>query len=889
MNLIQRWFERKRVDRDLAAEMAAHVEEKIEDLVEQGMSAEEAPSTVRKQFGNVTLQRENSREAWGWNGLEQFAKDLRFACRLLAKTPGFTVTALLTLALGIGASTAVFTLVESVILKPMNYRNSGELVVAWERVRFLFADPVGPNPKHVDFWRRHATPFSGLALLRRGEPGVILGTEHPRLIGAVISSTNLFGVLQVDPILGRGFRLEDGVKGRDNVAILTYSLWQDLFRGDPDVIGKTFRVNEIPCQIIGVLPENFSFPNANALRSFGSKQANSNIRVPESALFLPAVINPNDFDWHSDYGNWITLGRLKPNVSLGQANAQLASLEARVLAQIPANYGDHTPGSLQAFVQPMQEVIVGDSKTGLWLLMAAVTGLMLIACLNLANAQLGRAVVRRREAALRSALGASQWRLLISAFAENLLLAGTGGLAGIVLAMGALNLLRLYSPVDLPRLSEVHLNLTVLVFSLAVTLGSCIFFGIAPTLRLMHTDPQTALQQNNGRTIGNRQSHRLRVWLIGMQVFGCTALLLVTGLFSKSLLHLLHQDKGFETAHVALAAAYVPERTYKTAESRIAFNDAVLRRLRAIPGVESAALVSSMPLEGESWVEGLHRTDKPHQKTPLINLRWVSPGYFETIREKLIAGRFFEERDRNLHSIVLSEGEARTLWPQGSAIGGLVSTEGGKFTVIGVVADARTTSLKSAPANTAYAHYTDRPSVNLVFLARGKRSADLLLPSMRQAIWSQAPDVTIARLKTLDAQLADSLATERFQTFVLLSFAASALLLAMLGIYGVLNYAMVSRRQEIGVRIALGATRGQIYALIFSEGGSAVLGGLAAGLFASVLAARLIQKLLYGVRAMDPPVVAAVLILFLAAALAAAYLPARRAASVDPMDALRAE
>jgi predicted permease len=877
------------VDRDLAAEMAAHVEEKAEDLVEQGMSEEEARSAVRKQFGNLTLHQENSREVWGWNALEQFAKDLHFGIRLLAKNPGFTLTALLTLALGIGASTAVFTLVDSVILKPMSYRNSGELVVAWERVRFLFRDPVGPNPKHVDAWQRHATAFSGLALLHRGEPGVTLGTEHPRLIGAVISSTNLFDVLQIEPLLGRAFHLEDGVKGHDNVAILTYSLWQDLFRGDPNVLGKTFRVNEIPCQIIGVLPENFRFPNANALRSFGSKQTNSNIRVPESALFLPAVINPNDFDWHSDYGNWITIGRLKPNVSLGQANAQLASLEARVLAQIPANYGDHTPGSLQAFVQPMQEVIVGDSKAGLWLLMAAVTGLMLIACLNLANAQLGRAVVRRREAALRSALGASRWRLLISAFAENLLLAGTGGLGGIVLAIGALNLLRRYSPVDLPRLSEVHLNLTVLGFSLAVTLGSCVLFGIAPTLRLMHADPQTALQQNNGRTIGNRQSHRLRVWLIGMQVFGCTALLLVTGLFSKSLLHLLHQEKGFETAHVALAAVSIPEKTYKSAESRIVFNDGVLRRLRAIPGVESAALVSSMPLEGESWIERVHRTDAPHMNVPLINLRWVSPGYFETLHEKLLAGRFFEERDRNLKSIVLSQSEARALWPKGDAVGGQAETEGRAFTVIGVVANARTTSVKSAPPNMAYAHYTDRPPVNLVFLARGKRSADLLLSSMRQAIWSQAPDVTIARVKTLDSQLADSLAAERFQTFVLLAFAAAALLLAMLGIYGVLNYAMVSRRQELGVRIALGATRRQIYALIFSEGGSAVLGGLAAGLIVSMFAGRLIQNLLYDVRPVDPPVIATVFILFLTAAFTAAFLPARRAASVDPMEALRAE
>lgn len=887
MNLIRRWLARKGVDRDLAGEMAAHLEEKIEHLIEQGASEEEARATVHRQFGNVTLHEENSREAWGWSGVEQFVNDLQFGCRLLKKTPGFTLTALLTLALGIGASTAVFTLVDSVVLKPLAYRNSGELVAGWERVRVLSSDSMGPNPRHVDLWKERATVFAGLTLLRQGARGVALGAEHPRLVGSVTSEPNLFDVLQIRPLLGRTFRPEDGVAGRDNVAILSYPLWRSLFQGDPNVIGKTIRVAETPCEVIGVLPEGFRFPNANALRAFRSKQGISS--VPEPALFLPTAIDANEFSWNGDYGNWIALGRLKPDVSIRQADAQLAPIETQVLAQMPASEGDRRPGALQAFVQPMQEAVVGDSKTGLWLLMAAVIGLMLIACLNLANAQLGRAVVRQREGALRSALGASRRRLLASALAENLVLAGAGGLAGIALATIALNLLRHYSPVDLPRLLEVHLNATVLAFSLALTLGSCIFFGMIPALKFMHSDPQTALQANNSRTIGSRQGHQLRTWLIGLQVFGCTVLLLLTGLFSKSLLHLLYQEKGFKTGHVAVAEVDLSHKTYGTDGSRVVFDNAVLRDLRAIPGVESAALVSSMPLEGESWIEELQRTDRPQQNTPLVNLRWISPGYFETIHEKLVAGRFFEERDRNLNSIVLSQGEARNLWPNGDALGGQVEVEGRKFTVIGVVADARTTSLKSAPAKMAYAHYKDRPPFATFFLARGKQSADLLLSSMRQAIWSQAPDVTIARVKTLDSQLTESLAPERFQTFVLIAFAAAAVLLAMLGIYGVLSYSVARRRQEIGVRMALGATRGQIFSLTLGEGAAPVFYGMASGLMVSLLAGRVVQKLLYGVRAVDAPVIATVAALFLAAALIAAFLPARRAASVDPMEALRAE
>jgi predicted permease len=881
---IARWFARKRVERELAAEMAAHIDEKIEDLVEQGISPEAAHAAVHKQFGNQTLQQENSREAWGWNGLERFAKDLRFAFRQLAKAPAFTLTALLTLALGIGASTVVFTLVDSVVLKPLSYRNSGELVVAWERVRFLSNQRVGPNPRHVDLWRTRATAFAGLTLLQQGARGVALGAEHPRVVGSVAATPELFSVLKVEPLLGRTFRPEDGVAGRDNIAVVTYSLWQSLFQGDPNIIGRTIRVAETPRQIIGVLPEDFHFPNENALRPFGSKQSLS--RVLEPALFLPAVINLSDFEWNGSYGNWIALGRLKPDVSPAQADAQLASVETQVLAQMAAGQRDPRPGALQAFTQPLQAAVVSDSKTAVWLLMAAVTGLLLIACLNLANAQLGRAVVRQHEAALRSALGASKWRLLTSALAENLMLAAIGGLAGIALAVCVLSFLRRSSSVDLPRLSEVHLNTIVLCFSLAVTLGACLLFGVAPALRLMRADPQTALQQNNSRTIG---SHRLRVWLIAMQVFGCTVLLLVTGLFSKNLFHLLYQERGFETGRVAVASVSLSRKNYDSPASRIAFDDVVLQQLRIIPGVEEAALLSAMPLEGESFIEDLHRTDRLRQDVPLVNLRWVSRGYFETIHEKLIAGRLFEERDRNLHGIIISQSEARALWPNGDAVGAQVLTEGRKFTVIGVVADARSTSLKSPPANMAYAHYTDRPPYDPVFLVRGKHSGDWLLAAMRQAIWSHTPDIAISRVKTLDAQVNDSLAPERFQTFVLLAFAAAALLLAMLGIYGVLNYAMLSRRQEIGVRLALGATRRQIYALVFGEGGTAVSVGLAAGLIASLLAVRFLQKLLYGIRTVDPSVIAAVVVLFVTAALAAAFLPARRAASVDPMEALRSE
>jgi predicted permease len=323
--------------------------------------------------------------------------------------------------------------------------------------------------------------------------------------------------------------------------------------------------------------------------------------------------------------------------------------------------------------------------------------------------------------------------------------------------------------------------------------------------------------------------------------------------------------------------------------SRVAFDDAVIENLRAIPGVTAASLVSAMPLAGESWIEPLQRVDRSNQETPLINLRWVGPGYFEATGQKLVAGRFLEERDRNLNGAVLSEGEARAIWGSENPIGGRVRIEGRTFTVVGVVADSRNTSLKLPPAKMAYVHYRDRPPYATFFVVRAARSADALISGVRQAIWKYAPGVTIARVKTLDSQVTDSLATERFQTFVLVAFGASALLLAMLGIYGVLSYSVATRKQEIGVRMAIGATRSSIYALTLAEAGFPVLAGLATGLFASFLAGRMIRNLLYGIDVIDPAVILIVTGLFLVSAGAAAFLPARRAASVDPMDALRAE
>ena len=880
-----RW---RREDRegDLEREIRSYLELEAREQEANGLLPRDARNAARRAFGNVTWVKEEVRFMWGWTLWETIFQELRYAARTLRKNPGFAATAILTLALGIGASTAVFTVVDSVLLKPLAFRESGRLVACWERVQFLRDDGTGPNPRHVEVWRQRATGFSGLTYLQYAAMGLALGTEHPRLTNVVNAIPNFFDVLQVHALLGRTFVPEDGIQGHENVAVLTYSMWQDLFHGNPGAIGATIRLGDVSRQIVGVLPASFHFPSGSALRSF-RRSGQSVSAAPDPAIFFPAALEVTKFPWNGNYGNWITFGRLNQGITLEQASAQLNTIQAQIIAD-PAWHADRRPGALGAWVQPMQEAVVGDSRTALWLLMSSVLGLMLIACLNLANAQLGRALARNRESAMRTALGAAKWRLALNVLAENLLLAGMGGGAGILLAKSALDLFIRETPVGLPRISEIHLNLNVLLFSILLTCGATLLSGLLPAVRLLTADPQNSLQHSISRTLGSRQGSRLHRWLIGLQVAGCTALLLITGLFSKSLLRLLGEEKGFDTGQVAVAEVRLTPQVYGKDQSRVNFDDAVLANLRAIPGVQSAAMVSAMPLSGESWIEGAERMDKPELEGPLINLRWVSPGYFEMTRQRLVAGRFFEERDRNLNNVILSEGEAKALWEGGNPIGGQVKIEGRIFSVVGVVADSRSTSLKSAPARMAYVHYKDRPPFPTYFLVRAP-NVGALASDMRQAIWKHDPDVTIARVKTLNAQLSDSLATERFETLVLIAFGASALLLAMLGIYGVLSYSVVTRKQEIGVRMALGSTRAKIYALTFAEAGAPVFAGIIVGLAGTLLAGRTIQKLLYGTQAVDPPVILMVTGLFLLSAAAAAFLPARRAASVDPMQALRSE
>ena len=814
-------------------------------------------------------------------------QDLRYALRQLRKRPGFTMTAILTLALGIGATTAVFSLVYSILLRPLPYQQSGRLVAIWEEVKYLRADNpyVEANARHEQYWKQRATSFSDITLLRQGTAGLAQANEHPRIVGVVLGYTNLLSVLGVQPELGRGFLPREGTKGHDHVAIITHDVWQRAFAADPHVLGKSLRLNGTLLQIVGVLPESFHFPKGNVLSSQRSEHGS----WPAIGVFVPLIVDENQESFDGDF-NFIALGRLKEGVSLQQATNQLNTIDRAILHDYAAAAKTKVePDDLRAYVQPLHEAVVGSISTMLWLLLASVSAVLLIACVNLANLQLARAIAREKELSVRAALGATSFRVVSTALYESLLLAAFGGLAGMLLAQLAVRFFLHHAPVDLPRLDEVGTDFGVMSFAIAASTLTGIAFGVLPACKALHVDPRAALQQNGNRAAGAYSSTRTRSWLIGTEVFAATALLMVMGFLDQSLVHLLDEHRGFTTERVFSAEVDVDGHRYSNAVSRITFDDEILRRLRRLPGVESAGLVSAMPLSGESWLDGIFRTDRPDRDSKISNYRWISPDYLSTMRISLLRGRILTDADRKLKSALVSERTAKEVWPEEEPIGRQFRRGDTTYTVVGIVADTRSNSLKDQPGLMVYMPYWDNPPYPTFFMVRTAQNAAAIEEAMRRQIWSYDPEANIQQIRSLDEQVNESLAPERSQAFVLSSFGVAALLLAVLGIYGVLSYSVSRRMRELGIRVALGAPRRSIYVLTMTEAARPVLGGLAGGIVIAIFAGHLIRSLLYGVSPVNVPVTGLVMAIFTVVAALAAYFPARRAALVDPVQSLRME
>lgn len=819
--------------------------------------------------------------------MHRLLQDLRFSARTLRKTPGFTVTAILTLALGIGAVTSIFSVVDSVLLKPFSFPEASQLVILRESDNSIAsaADSVPDNPRHFFNWQANAKTLSGAAIFQSGGYSVSSGTDHPEMLDGLRISSNFFSVLGVQPALGRSFLPTETTKGHENEVILSWSAFQRYFHGNPEAIGQSVRISGVPRTVVGVLPRGFQFPSIASMHLAGSWG-----RTESYQIYSPLVLDPANFGDDYDY-NYMAVARVRSGIPIAQARSELNTIQAAF------DHAHHLATNPAVVVNPLITDVAGDISTALWLLLAAVGAVLLIGCVNLANLQLARAVARDRELAVRAALGAARNRLLGAALADSLVLALVGGALGILLSILGVRLFVAAAPTNLPRLAEIQVSWLVLLGAAGLSMLTAFVFGMFPALRAIHVDPQSALQTSTTRVSASRESRRTRHILVAAEVACTVALLIVTGLLVRSLSTLLNQNRDFDSSHLTYAQVFLYAPQYGDAvknsgKVRATFEDRALAALAGVPGVQSVAATSETPMGGETWINLIQRPDHPlpDAQTPDANIRWISPSYATTLRIPLVAGRDLTEDDKNHpNNALISEKAARAIWPGESAIGRTFKMgQDTIYTVVGVLADARINDLQTT-ANMVYLPYWQNPLWRINFLIRSPQATAGLTPAIRRAIWNIDPQVAIPVIKSMDQQVADSVANERFQTLLLSSFGGAALLLALLGIYGVLAYSVSLRRQEFGIRIALGSNKGSLMQLIARQAATPILGGILAGLVVAFAATRWVRSLLYQTSGADPVAIAVSIGLLLLTALLAVTLPARRAAQTDPMQVLRNE
>jgi len=884
-------FRGTQLDAQLSEELQAHIDLAVAEKVNAGMSPEDARTSALRAFGGLTQTRETYRAQRGLPWLEQSAREIRFAVRGLRKSPGFPLTAIFTLALGIGAVTSVFSVVDAVLLKPFAFRDPERLVVLREAVEEPQTGKTATpdNYRHTQRLKNGSRMIEDIATFGQSGASVSPNGDHPLIVGTVSSSPNLFPLLGVRPMLGREFVEADARQNAPRVVILSYEGWKTLFGGDPKAVGQTLRMDGTPTTVIGVLPEGFRFPQIALAPKIAFHE-----NARDAVLFQPLA--PSDLDLKADMGNfnYKAIARLKPGVTLAQASAELESLQNAytISAHLPLRFG--------ISLTPLTKDVASEISGALWLMFAAVGAVLLIACVNLANLQLARAVNAERETAVRAALGASKVQLVRLRLTESLLLALTGGAAGAGLAFAGVRLFIALVPASVPRLNEVHVNTPVLLFAGVLSIAAAVAFGILPALRSLRVHPQGALQSNSSRTVNTQEGVRIRSLMVASQVACTVVLLIVTSLALRSFAHLMTESRGFDTSHVTLAQVdlFSPQYGDKRPNFRLvkqAFIDRTRSAFAQLPGVQSVAITSVAPLTGETWVDNLFRPDHPVPagKEPLINVRWIDPEYLPTMRSHLVAGRNFTADDRaNPYVALISERTAREGFPGENPVGRkiykIVPDDDRAVTVIGVVADARINGLKDDAAM-VYMPYWAYTPWTLSFMVRSSQSSEALIPEMRRTVWQIDPQVAIPILKSMDEQVNDSAATERFQAIVLTTFGAAALLLALLGVYGVLSYSVSLRHQEFGIRIALGSDKAALIALVLPQAASPVFLGCGIGLAFAILALRWVRSLLYETPVMDPLAIGGSLCLITMVAALAAFIPARRAASIDPMHALRME
>jgi macrolide transport system ATP-binding/permease protein len=876
MNWIKQLLSRRRLYSDLSDEIQEHLAEKIEELVASGMSREEATYAARREFGNATLIEERSREVWQWPSIENILMDVRYALRMLWKNPGFTTVAVLVLALGICASVAIFAFVDAALIKPLPYPNPDSLVFVTESVA-LFPRANLSYPDYLD-WKRLNKVFDSLDVFTG--TGYLLKTPAGTqpVPGARISA-GFFRTLGVAPALGRDFHEGEDSPGAPQTVILSYGAWQKWFGGKKDVIGQSVSLSGVPYTVIGVLPREFQFAPR------GDAHLWTTYRTSENSCALRRSC-------HNLYG----IARLKDGISVPAALADMKS----IAQQLEKQYPDSNRGQ-GASVLPLSEVIVGDVRPIFLMLFGGAGLLLLIACVNVTSLLLTRSEGRRQEIAVRRAVGASSARLFRQFATEGLLLAVLAGGLGLISAEWVMRLLARLIHADfmayMPFLQGLSLNFRVMLFAGVVSVGAAVLFTLTPTWRLRSLRLQEGLTEG-GRTSSGTLWRRFGFNLVVVELVVAVVLLVGAGLLGKSLYRLLHVDLGFEPDHLATLDVALPQVGYEKNDAVVRLGREIVRRMSSVPGVKSAAIAMQLPVSFNGNTDWIRFVGRPYSgEHNEVNQRDVSSAYFTTLRARLLSGRYFTDSDDESkpNVVIINQALAGKYFPGedpiGQKIGDTELSPKSLREIIGVVGDIREGALESENWPTEYLPSNQSPDTYFSVVVRTSQAPQSVLTTLDTVIHQIDPGLGTVGEATMEQRIHDSSTAylHRSSAWLVGGFATLALLLSVVGLYGVIAYSVSQRTREIGVRMALGAQRGAVYRLILNEAGWLAGCGIGLGLLCSVAVAKLMRNLLFGTAATDLPTLLGVAALLAVSALIASCIPARRATKVDPMVALRYE
>ena len=870
---------KRRVESEVEEELRFHLRMRAEENVRRGMTQEEAARAAQGSFGSWARVKEACRDVKGGGVLETLRQDVKFGVRTMRKNLGFTSVAVLTLALGMGANTAIFSVVNSVLLRPLPYPNA-ERIAAIQELNDKGSRVQVTAANFLD-WRKQNTVFERLAAILARPANLATGDEAER-IELAMTSADFFEVFGVGPQLGRFFLPEEERAGHAPVAVISHGLWQRRFGGDSSTVGKSVTLDGQSYTVVGVAPAGFQYPDK------------TEAWIPPFQL-VPMLSPTMDLERSRGFGFLSAVGLLKQGVTIERANDEMAAITARLRQQYP-----ETNNNRFDRVESLRTNLVGERSAALLLLLGAVALVLLIACANVSNLLLARAASRGKEIAVRLALGATRLRLVRQLLVESMLLALAGGAAGLVLGWWGVDLMRGLLPADFPRAQGIGVDLRVLAFTFLVSLLTGVVFGLAPALRATNPDVNESLKESSRGSAGDGRRSRVRGALVVSEVAISLVLLIGAGLLFRSFLRLQSVELGFRPERLLTFRVSPSGPNFDTDPKYSAFYDQIAERVRSLPGVDAVGVINTLPLaKGPTTafrVDG--RPPITSDKWARVNYRSVSPDYFRAVGVPVLKGRAFDAHDNESAPfvVVVNQSLARRDFPGEEPLGKRINTGGTRsdgqpiwFEIVGVVGDVRSLELSSEPMPEIYSSYLQDPFAGMSFVVRTAVEPEGLIPSVREAVRQVDRAQPVTEFREMERVVGDAAAQPRFNSLLLAVFAGLSLLLAAAGIYGVMSYGVTQRTREIGLRVALGARRRDVLKLVVGRGMVLTLLGVGIGLAASFGLTRLLRSLLFGVSETDPLTFAGVALLLTSVSLLACYVPARRATRVDPMVALRYE